>query len=240
MKVLYQSDVGRMRSQNQDCVFATASPQGKLPNLMIVADGMGGHRAGDYASRRAIEELTARIRTSQYENPFLIVSDAVRQTNRVLYLKSSEEEEYRGMGTTMTLAYLDRNVLHAYQIGDSRLYLMSDGLKQVTVDHSYVEEMLRKGLIERDSPEYRQKKNIITRALGGNDFIAADYYEEQVHTGDQILLCSDGLSNMVSDTQIEDILRSDTTLRQKTESLIWLANENGGQDNISVVLAVVE
>ena len=239
MNVLYQTDVGRVRSQNQDSVFVSDSLVGKLPNLMIVADGMGGHKAGDYASRRAIETLTEVIRTSEYENPVLTVADAVRKANSVLYRESMEHEEYRGMGTTMTLSYVEDGKVIAHQIGDSRLYLYSDGLRQITRDHSYVEEMVRKGLLERGSLEYLQKKNIITRALGGNDYIAADYYEEAVNPGDMLLSCSDGLTNMVSDGQIEEVLKSEMPPEKKVEELIRLANDNGGQDNITVILAMI-
>ena len=227
-----------MRSQNQDSVFAVTASVGKLPNLLIVADGMGGHKAGDYASRQAIRLVTDTIRKSPYQNPALIVTDAIRQANAKLYEESVRHEEYRGMGTTFTLAYVDNKLVHIYHVGDSRLYLLHDTLKQLTLDHSYVEEMYRKGLLSRDSAEYHQKKNIITRALGGNDYIVADIYEEPVSAGDIILLCSDGLTNMVPDERISAILSSEGSLEQKAESLIFLANQNGGQDNISVVLAV--
>lgn len=241
MQISCKSDIGKMRSQNQDSVFASDQPVGKLPNLLIVADGMGGHKAGDFASRYAVEKLVECISNSVYENPLLIVSDAIRVVNRRIYEKSQDYEEYRGMGTTLTLAFIDADsMLHVFQVGDSRLYLVSDGIRQITQDHSYVEEMYRKGLITRDSEEYQSKKNIITRALGTHDYTAADIFEEPVVPGDILLLCSDGLTNMVGDDVILDTLRRPVSLEQKTDSLIEQANDNGGQDNISVILAVVE
>ena len=236
-----KSDIGRMRSQNQDSVFASDKPVGKLPNLLIVADGMGGHKAGDFASRYAVEKLVECISESVYENPLLIVSDAIRVVNRRIYEKSQDYEEYRGMGTTLTLAFVDEaSKLHVFQVGDSRLYLISDTIRQITKDHSYVEEMYRKGLITRDSEEYQSKKNIITRALGSHDYTAADIFEEPVVPGDLLLLCSDGLTNMVGDDAIFEIAKGAASLEEKTNVLIEQANENGGQDNISVILASVE
>lgn len=127
MQISCKSDIGRMRSQNQDSVFASDKPVGKLPNLLIVADGMGGHKAGDFASRYAVEKLVECISESVYENPLLIVSDAIRVVNRRIYEKSQDYEEYRGMGTTLTLAFVDEaSKLHVFQVGDSRLYLISD------------------------------------------------------------------------------------------------------------------
>lgn len=240
MIVSYRSDVGMQRSQNQDSVFASSMPIGKLPNLLIVADGMGGHKAGDFASRYSIEKIKECVSESIYDNRLLIVNDAIRRVNRMVYEKSTDYEEYKGMGTTLTLAYIDQHTLYAFQIGDSRLYIDNEAIRQVTRDHSYVEEMYRKGVMTRDSEEYKNKKHIITRAIGGNDFVVADIYEEQLQTGDIVLLCSDGLTNMVDDASIHNILSSTKTLDEKADSLIELANKNGGQDNISVVLTLIE
>mgnify|MGYP000494242543 CR=1 FL=1 len=139
---------------------------GKLPNLLIVADGMGGHKAGDFASRYAVEKLVECISESVYENPLLIVSDAIRVVNRRIYEKSQDYEEYRGMGTTLTLAFVDEaSKLHVFQVGDSRLYLISDTIRQITKDHSYVEEMSQQVDYKRFGGVPEQE-NIITRALG--------------------------------------------------------------------------
>ena len=240
MQFYCKSDTGKLRNQNQDTVFGVNTPVGKLPNLLIVADGMGGHKAGDFASRYAVETIVERIQSSPYENPLLVVSDAIRLVNRQVYEKSKEFEEYRGMGTTLTLAYLSGDRLHVFQIGDSRLYLIRDSIRQITQDHSYVEEMYRKGLLSRDSEEYHSKKNIITRALGTADFMGPDVFEEAVRPGDRILLCSDGLTNMVTDERIFEEISNGKSLERTAERLIDQANRNGGTDNISVVLAEVD
>ena len=240
MQFYCKSDTGRLRTQNQDTVYGVNTPVGKLPNLLIVADGMGGHKAGDFASRYAVEKIVERIQDSPYENPLLIVADSIRLVNRMIYEKSKDYEEYRGMGTTLTLAYISEEKLHIFQIGDSRLYLIRDGIRQITQDHSYVEEMYRKGLLSRDSEEYHSKKNIITRALGTADFMGPDVFEEKIIPGDVILICSDGLTNMVTDERILEEVSRKTSLERRTDRLIELANQNGGTDNISVILAEVE
>lgn len=240
MHISCRSDIGRLRSQNQDSVYASEKPVGKLPNLLIVADGMGGHKAGDFASRFAIEKLLESIASSVYDNPLLMITDAIRNVNSQIFELSRDHDEYRGMGTTLTLAYVDEKRLHVFQIGDSRLYIVHDTIRQVTQDHSYVEEMYRKGLLKRDSEEYHNKKNIITRALGTYDFVTADIFEEELVPGDVLLLCSDGLTNMVADAAILETVKSDQPLEEKADRLIALANENGGQDNITVILAVIE
>ncbi len=241
MEVCYKSDVGVQRSQNQDSVYVSTEPVGKLPNLLIVADGMGGHKAGDFASRYSIEKMIECIEEGIYDNKLLIVNDAIRQVNRMVYAKSVDYEEYKGMGTTLTMAFVEEDrMMYVFHIGDSRLYLCNERLRQITQDHSYVEEMCRKGVITRGSEEYYSKKNIITRALGGNDFVVADIFEEQLQPGEIIMLCSDGLTNMVDDETIHSILHTSASLEEKADSLIELANKNGGQDNISVVLAAID
>ena len=137
MKVFSATDIGQKRQMNQDFIYTSDEPVGNLPNLFVVADGMGGHKAGDFASRYAVEKLVECISESVYENPLLIVSDAIRVVNRRIYEKSQDYEEYRGMGTTLTLAFVDEaSKLHVFQVGDSRLYLISDTIRQITKDHS--------------------------------------------------------------------------------------------------------
>lgn len=240
MQVCCNTDRGQVREQNQDSVFATENPVGKLSNLLMVADGMGGHKAGDYASRFAVNKIVERIGESPYENPLLIVEDAIRSVNRMIYNLSRDNEDLRGMGTTLTLCFTQDDRLHVFQIGDSRLYIVRKGsIRQVTNDHSYVEEMYRKGLISKNSEEYRTKKNIITRALGALDYVGPDVFEEDIRPGDIVLLCSDGLTNMLEDSVICGILCREDSLENKADTLIREANRQGGQDNISVVLGAV-
>lgn len=144
--------------------------------------------------------------------------------------------ELRGMGTTLVAAVIDGDTMYVANVGDSRLYLVRDCLKQVTRDHSFVEEMVSLGKLERGSRDYRDQKNIITRAVGMEDRLEIDFFEVGLEPGDYVLMCSDGLSNMLEDAELEEIICSDLSLEEKTEKLITVANDNGGRDNISVIL----
>ncbi len=163
MKAYAVTDVGRSRSMNQDSVFASVDPVGPLSNLYMVADGMGGHQSGDLASRYLVRNLCTYIRETDGEPPEVLLR-AVQQVNGELYQLSTEKPEYAGMGTTLVAATVKDGVLYVANVGDSRLYLVRrDGLKQVTRDHSFVEEMVSMGRMERGSQSYLEKKNIITR-----------------------------------------------------------------------------
>ena len=237
MRAVYRTDVGREREQNQDSVLVISAPVGKLPNLLMVADGMGGHKAGDRASRTAVERIPRLIADSTHTNPLLIVTDAVREVNTEIYSLACDRDEYRGMGTTLTLGYIDQRELYVYQIGDSRCYVSdSDGLRQITHDHSYVEEMIQAGRIDRQTARTLPDKNIITRAVGAEDSIKVDFFREVLTEGDILLLCSDGLTNMVTDQEIARIVFSFRSLEAAADRLIFEANRAGGKDNISAIL----
>lgn len=237
MKACALTDRGIYRSENQDFVYASTQNTGSLENLFILADGMGGHQAGDYASRYAVEHLV-----SFFEKKFPlkdvhgILKDGVRAVNRELYDLANENPELAGMGSTLVIATIRGNVLYIANIGDSRLYLLRDELEQVTRDHSYVEELVAMGMMKRGSRDYQEKKNYITRALGVERSVDADLYALKCKAGDRILMCSDGLSNMVDEFEMEYIIRSEETLEKQAEGLVDAANRNGGKDNISVIL----
>lgn len=231
-----RTDVGRARKMNQDYVFASSNPVGMLPNLFIVADGMGGHNAGDYASRFAVEHLVEIAGYSKVKDPVLFLRVAVEEVNQLLFEEASAKEELEGMGTTMVAAVICDNMMYVANVGDSRLYLLRDELTQITRDHSLVEEMIAHGKMVRGSEAYKQQKNIITRALGILPTVDVDIFEIPLQECDYILMCSDGLTNMVDDEGISKILKTTDTLEEQTENLISLANENGGKDNIAVVL----
>lgn len=154
----------------------------------------------------------------------------------MLYHEAKEKPEFSGMGTTLVAAVADENTLYVANVGDSRLYLVRDRIRQVTRDHSYVEELVSLGRLERGSKDYKDKKNIITRAVGTEDKLLVDFFEVGLEPGDFILMCSDGLSNMLEDVEMEEIVGSDLELEEKAEKLITVANDNGGKDNIAVVL----
>ena len=236
MKACALTDTGRVRTANQDYVYASVEPVGSLPNLFVVADGMGGHQAGDYASRYIVENLVSYLQYTENSQIVPLLREAILKVNTMLYHEAKEKPEFSGMGTTLVAAVADENTLYVANVGDSRLYLVRDRIRQVTRDHSYVEELVSLGRLERGSKDDKDKKNIITRAVGTEDKLLVDFFEVGLEPGDYILMCSDGLSNMLEDAEMEEIIGSDLELQEKAEKLITVANDNGGKDNIAVVL----
>ncbi len=239
MKSFSITDTGKTRLVNQDYVFATEEKIGKLENLFIVADGMGGHNAGDYASRFCVEVFTKIIKEPGTEGlPVSILSHALAVTNQELLEEARSREELNGMGTTFVIATILNDILYVANIGDSRLYLVRNGeIKQVTEDHSLVEEMVKNGEIEREQMRFHPNKNIITRALGASETVVPDYFEVELRKDDLILMCSDGLSNMMDDKDILEITdKFQDDLENACRKLAARANDNGGKDNISIVM----
>lgn len=232
------TDIGRLRKQNQDYVFRSEVPVGPLPNLFIVADGMGGHKAGEYASMCAVETVVDEVNLSKERGGIRVLSKAIYKANARVRSKALSDEHYYGMGTTFVAATIDEDSLIVANIGDSRLYLISDGqIRQITTDHSLVEEMVRLGSLERNKARLHPDKNIITRALGVIDEADVDFFEiERLRAGDTILMCSDGLSNMVEDSEMLGIISGQGSVEERANRLVAAANMNGGRDNIAVVL----
>lgn len=234
-----RTDTGRKRSNNQDSIFISDTPVGPLPNLYIVADGMGGHAAGDFASRYAINVVIDFIRKSTVRNPISLLKRALVYANSELYKEAEKDKEKSGMGTTMVAAVLTDKKLYVANIGDSRLYVINDRIIQVTMDHSLVEELIRSGQLERNKGRNHPEKNIITRAMGSRGEAMPDFFEIDVNPGDQILMCTDGLSNMVEDDEIRDIVEDSATSEEAVSSLINRANYYGGNDNVSVIIVSI-
>lgn len=230
------TDIGRRRQLNQDFVYCSETPVGNLPNVFIVADGMGGHNAGDYASVLAVETVVEEIGASFEKSPVKILEHAITKANTVLRQRASENFSLSGMGTTLVAATCIGRYLEVANVGDSRLYVVGDEITQVTVDHSLVEEMVRMGGINREEARNHPDKNIITRAVGAKDDVEVDFFNLELQTGDMVLLCSDGLTNMVDDEMILRIIKNGGNLRDRVEELVETANINGGKDNISVVI----
>lgn len=230
------TDIGQKRKLNQDFIYLSETSIGNLPNVFIVADGMGGHNAGDYASRYAVETVVDAIGASFEKNPVKILGKAIEKANALIRQRAREEAAYNGMGTTMVVATCIGRYLEVANVGDSRLYVINDGIRQITVDHSLVEEMVRMGGIDKASARNHPDKNIITRAIGARDYIEADFFDLELQTGDIVLLCSDGLTNMVDDETIYQILTSGGSLEDRVEELVRTANQNGGKDNISAIV----
>ncbi len=236
MRTFSMTDKGETREMNQDYVFTSEEPVGNLPNLFIVADGMGGHKAGDYASRYAVESMVEEIRTCKKKEPAAIFRRAVEEANRKLIEKAAGDYRLSGMGTTAVLASLCENRLWAANIGDSRLYVLGDDIRQVTRDHSLVEEMVRMGELEKEEARVHPDKNIITRAIGAADEVNVDIFELNIGKEDEILMCSDGLTNMIEDRKIFQIVKGQGSIEDKVKKLVDTANYNGGRDNITVIV----
>lgn len=229
--------VGKVRTHNQDYLYSSSDPVGNLKNLFLVADGMGGHQAGDYASRFVVEHLVAYLRDRTSGPMVSELSQGIKLINEQLYEISMGEPALRGMGTTLVASSIEDDTLYVANIGDSRLYVYREhSMVQITRDHSFVEEMVALGQMNRNSHDYMEKKNIITRAVGTTYTVSADFFEEVLQPKDLILMCSDGLSNMVSETEMVFCLEQNLSLQQKTEQLINMANQHGGKDNITVLL----
>lgn len=239
MESFAMTDIGSRREVNQDYIYCNDNAVGLLPNLYIVADGMGGHRAGDFASRFSVSEFEKELKEQKARTIIGSMEGAIRTVNDRLLKEAEAEPEYMGMGTTFVAACIQEETLYVLNIGDSRLYLLSEKgtMRQITQDHSLVEEKILRGEIERKDAKNHPEKNVITRALGAMEQVVPDFFEVELEAGDYIMLCSDGLTNMVEDDDMKDIvLENDSDLKEKAEKLIALANENGGRDNISLVL----
>lgn len=236
LKTFSITDIGRKRKQNQDYVFTSQRAIGNLPNLFIVADGMGGHKAGEYASKYTVETICNCIERSFEKSPTLILQKAIELANTHIRQKASEDISLEGMGTTVVAATCLGKYLQVANVGDSRLYIVNEEIRQITRDHSKVEELVRVGVLDREAARNHPEKNIITRAVGANDAVEADFFTVELAPGDIVLMCSDGLTNMLEDEEIRDILKGPGDLEEKAQKLIEAANAHGGKDNISVIL----
>ena len=232
------TDTGRKRKNNQDYVFTSDIAMGPLPNLYIVADGMGGHNAGEYASRYTVDTVAANIVQSQETNASRALDLALKEANRGLQEEGAANPAMYGMGTTFVAASVSGSRLLAANVGDSRLYVLHapSRIRQVTVDHSYVEELIQAGKVDREPARTLPNRNIITRAVGAEQELVVDFYREDLLDGDILLLCSDGLTNMLTDDRIAQIVFENRSLETAADRLLYEANMAGGQDNISVVL----
>lgn len=236
LKSFSVTDIGKKRKLNQDFVYVAETSIGNLPNVFIVADGMGGHNAGDYASKCTVETMTREIRGCFEKNPVRILGKAIRVANDQIRRKAKENDSLYGMGSTVVAATCLGHYLQVANVGDSRLYIINDEIRQVTRDHSLVEEMIRMGSLDREAARNHPDKNIITRAIGAMDTVEIDFFNEELKPGDIVLLCSDGLTNMLEDKEIGSILRERSSLEERAGKLIEAANNNGGKDNIAVIL----
>lgn len=245
------TDVGNARDHNEDDFYLSEGKEA----LCVVADGMGGHRSGEVASAMAIKAIVEYYRETMAEEDYsadeidgedsvdLIqhrLRQAVQNANRAVFTAASDSELYRGMGTTIVSGYFTNEGVYFAHIGDSRAYRLRDGkLQQRTEDHSLANEYVRMGILAAEDIEYFPYKNVITRACGLTDDVEVDVHFEEMRAGDVFLFCSDGLTDMVNDAQLQELLTAEDDLEKLCKQLVDVANENGGDDNITVILAKV-
>nr|MBA2601013.1 Stp1/IreP family PP2C-type Ser/Thr phosphatase [Actinomycetota bacterium] len=231
MNVAYgaKSDVGRVREANEDS-YLIADP------LFVVADGMGGHIAGDVASSTAVKVIQDESGDASSENPGTL-SKIISDANAAIWDKAQSDPALRGMGTTCTLVLVDESRVHIAHVGDSRAYRLREGhLEQLTEDHTLVGRMVQEGRLSLEEAQHHPQRSIITRALGVDEDVQVDLETVELSEGDRLLICSDGLSSMVDDRPIESVLASESDPQRAADRLIEVANEAGGDDNITVVV----
>ncbi|HAF95562.1 MAG: hypothetical protein A2X34_07645 [Elusimicrobia bacterium GWC2_51_8] len=241
------SDTGKVRTNNEDSALVDETLE-----LAIVADGMGGHSSGELASSMAVKVTRDKydsmrrtnMKPSPYNSKFMLETNqlgfAVQLSNSVIYEAGNSTPNNKGMGTTLTAALLNGNRLCTAHIGDSRLYIFRSGsLEQVTEDHSLVMDHVRKGLLTKEQAEKSPMQNILTRALGSQKSPLVDLYETDLHEGDRLLMCTDGLFKAVSEEKTAEIMKANAADRKACELLVETANINGGPDNVTVILGTV-
>lgn len=236
LKSFSLSDIGKKRIMNQDYIYTSEAPVGNLPNLFVLADGMGGYSGGEYASMHSVEVICDSVKNSRETTTRRIFEDAIAKANTEIREEASKKPEYDRMGTTVVLATILGECLQVANVGDSRLYVIGDDIRQITEDHSYVEEMIKLGSLDRESARTHPQKNIITRAIGADDTVTPDFFTVKLKKDDIVLMCSDGLSNMLEDDEILMILKKERDLAGMVSELVAAANNNGGKDNVSVIV----
>ena len=240
LTVAARSDVGMIRSGNEDAFFAHASRE---RGVFIVADGMGGHAAGEVASEMAVQILSQELQDIAelgHDDARRRVYDSLRLANRAIFQRTIEESEKQGMGTTASVLVMERDRFLIGQVGDSRVYVLRDGaLRQLTKDHSYVQEQVDAGFLTPEQARYHPYSNVITRCVGAGEAVEPDTYQGDVREGDVFLVASDGLTGMVDDRRLQQLLLSKASAGRVVDALIAEANYRGGLDNITAIVVQV-
>lgn len=238
MKAVGITDIGRCRKNNEDAYYV-AEEGAPMEHLYLVADGMGGCNAGEVASSGAIQSFLTYVEEHRQEEMDIpdLIAGGFQAANQEVFHQSNSASEFAEMGTTMVAAVVKDGRVYIAYVGDSRAYLMHQGsLTGVTTDHSYVMELVKMGTITKEEAAMHPKRNIITRAVGIKDTVEIDTVMEDVQAGDMILLCTDGLSGMLRDEEMEAVLQTELSVEEKAQKLAALANEHGGYDNITLIL----
>ena len=232
LRVGASTDVGLVRTRNED-TYLVEDP------LFIVADGMGGHRGGDVASKLTVETVQEARPASDESGGSLV--EAVRRANRVVHERAAGDRDLHGMGTTITALQAREGTGRIAHVGDSRAYLLRNGtLQQLTQDHTLVQQMVEEGKLSPEEAERHPARHIMTRALGVDEDVAVDELTLDLHAGDRLLLCSDGLTGMLTPDDIQELLVRESDPQKAADELVALAVERGGEDNVTVVLVDVE
>ena len=234
MKVFVQTDTGRVRPINEDSYYLPREGE----RFCAIADGMGGHNAGEIASARAVRVFSGEMRMCRWIDG-AAMRRSVERANAAVHARSRCVEQYSGMGTTFTAFALSNGSAYVAHVGDSRAYLIRRGnILRITVDHTLVEEMVRKGLITPQEAKHHPKRNYITRALGTADQVTVDLMQIALEPGDVFFLCTDGLSNHLEDRDILELTQSGCGWEEKLQQAVQSALDDGGSDNITAMYVV--
>jgi protein phosphatase len=237
-KGIGKTHIGRVRVKNEDSIFVSDGPVGIFDGVFIVADGMGGHRAGEVASGMAIEGFKEYLARNTGESPAVMLEKAVAYANAKVFLAAVTNPEMGGMGTTFSVCAEKDGAIHYAHVGDSRIYLVwPGGIRLASQDHSFVGEMVRLGRLTEEEAREHPNKNVLTRALGTDSEVEIDTGMLEIPEDGCLFICSDGLSNMVTDNEIQEAVnREGLDDETRTQALLELALKNGGKDNISLIL----
>lgn len=241
MEVGFKTDTGLRRSNNEDACYVL-----RKDKVFIVADGVGGNNSGELASRTCVDEIAKYVEghnlhqldtEDEIQNYF---GECIRDVNFKILELSQRHEENWGMATTVVMAYLRGNQLYILNVGDSRAYVLRDNcLTQITEDHTYVNSLVKAGLITEEEAEHHENRNMITRAVGADHKIDADFFVVPVVSGDRLLICTDGLHGEVGLNEMTDIMCKNETMTNICDELVELAKANGGSDNITIIVVEI-
>lgn len=237
----FRTDRGLKRQLNEDHCNVLVGYSG-VPPCFVIADGMGGHKCGDVASKQAVDSVCKHLLIADWETSEIseLLKNIIIDVNKELYQYSMLDESTQGMGTTLIITALKNNKLYIGHVGDSRVYLIRDNsIQKMTSDHSFIEELIKNGTITKDEAINHPKRNVITRAVGYEHDLQVDTYEIDVLENDEILVCTDGLTNMLSEEEILEIIINAENPQVACDTLIENANNKGGEDNITVIVGKI-